>query len=254
MPDGLTIQSTALIVVDVQNDFADPAGSLSVAGGEAVVDVVNTHIDDGGFSRRARRLHAGLASADRRRTSPRTAASGRSTAWPTAGAPRCTRGSRSSGPSSTRASAARTATRASPAATRALGLTSPTDLEVILRSAASNAWWSCGLATDYCILATVLDALDSRLRDDRPERRDRRRRPAARRWRAGAGHDGGSRGTDRVDGAGSVLPAAGIGLIKDPKARVTASAGRMASAPARKMTPTTRLKTPATTPTATYRR
>jgi len=28
---------TALIVVDVQNDFADPAGSLTVAGGEAVV-------------------------------------------------------------------------------------------------------------------------------------------------------------------------------------------------------------------------
>ena len=37
---------TALVVVDVQNDFADPAGSLSVAGGEAVVDVLNTHIDE----------------------------------------------------------------------------------------------------------------------------------------------------------------------------------------------------------------
>ena len=37
---------TALIVADVQNDFADPAGSLSVAGGEAVVEVVNTHIDE----------------------------------------------------------------------------------------------------------------------------------------------------------------------------------------------------------------
>jgi nicotinamidase/pyrazinamidase len=32
---------TALVVVDVQNDFADPAGSLSVPDGEAVVDVVN---------------------------------------------------------------------------------------------------------------------------------------------------------------------------------------------------------------------
>ena len=28
---------TALVVVDVQNDFADPAGSLSVSGGEEVV-------------------------------------------------------------------------------------------------------------------------------------------------------------------------------------------------------------------------
>ena len=36
--------STALLVVDVQNDFADPSGSLSVAGGEGVVDAVNTQI------------------------------------------------------------------------------------------------------------------------------------------------------------------------------------------------------------------
>ena len=37
-------ESTALIVVDVQNDFADPAGSLAVTGAEAVVDAVNTEI------------------------------------------------------------------------------------------------------------------------------------------------------------------------------------------------------------------
>ena len=36
---------TALIVVDVQNDFADPAGSLYVAGGEEVVPVVNREIE-----------------------------------------------------------------------------------------------------------------------------------------------------------------------------------------------------------------
>lgn len=35
---------TALIVVDVQNDFADPAGSLYVAGGDDVVDGVNDQI------------------------------------------------------------------------------------------------------------------------------------------------------------------------------------------------------------------
>ena len=34
----------ALIVVDVQNDFADPAGGLSVAGGEAVIPVINGEI------------------------------------------------------------------------------------------------------------------------------------------------------------------------------------------------------------------
>ena len=36
--------TTALIVVDVQNDFADPAGSLSVAGGDAVVPTINAEI------------------------------------------------------------------------------------------------------------------------------------------------------------------------------------------------------------------
>jgi nicotinamidase/pyrazinamidase len=35
---------TALVVVDVQNDFADPAGSLSVAGADKVIDVVNAEI------------------------------------------------------------------------------------------------------------------------------------------------------------------------------------------------------------------
>ena len=34
----------ALVVVDVQNDFADPAGSLSVRGGAEVVTVVNAEI------------------------------------------------------------------------------------------------------------------------------------------------------------------------------------------------------------------
>jgi nicotinamidase/pyrazinamidase len=35
---------TALVVVDVQNDFADRAGSLYVPGGEEVAEVVNHHV------------------------------------------------------------------------------------------------------------------------------------------------------------------------------------------------------------------
>ena len=35
---------TALIVVDVQNDFADPAGNLYVQGGEHVVPLINAEI------------------------------------------------------------------------------------------------------------------------------------------------------------------------------------------------------------------
>ena len=35
---------TALLVVDIQNDFADPAGSLYVEGGHEIVPVVNAEI------------------------------------------------------------------------------------------------------------------------------------------------------------------------------------------------------------------
>jgi nicotinamidase/pyrazinamidase len=38
-------ERTALVVLDLQNDFADPAGSLSVAGGDAIVPEVNRAID-----------------------------------------------------------------------------------------------------------------------------------------------------------------------------------------------------------------
>jgi nicotinamidase/pyrazinamidase len=37
--------TTALIVVDVQNDFADPAGSLSVKGGDAIIPMINGEIE-----------------------------------------------------------------------------------------------------------------------------------------------------------------------------------------------------------------
>ena len=36
--------TTALVVVDVQNDFADPNGNLAVEGGDLVVDAVNAEI------------------------------------------------------------------------------------------------------------------------------------------------------------------------------------------------------------------
>ncbi len=38
-------RQTALVVVDVQNDFADPGGSLHVAGGDALLPFINQQID-----------------------------------------------------------------------------------------------------------------------------------------------------------------------------------------------------------------
>jgi len=46
MPHELSFdEKTALIVVDVQNDFADPDGNLYVGGGEATIPFVNEQID-----------------------------------------------------------------------------------------------------------------------------------------------------------------------------------------------------------------
>ena len=39
-------EKTALLVVDVQNDFADPAGSLHVAGGQEIIPGVNREVRD----------------------------------------------------------------------------------------------------------------------------------------------------------------------------------------------------------------
>ena len=54
---------TALVVVDVQNDFADPAGSLSVPGATDVIAAVNGEIAAAAGGRGAGRLHPGLAPA-----------------------------------------------------------------------------------------------------------------------------------------------------------------------------------------------
>ncbi len=43
-PDARYDPATALVVVDVQNDFADPQGGLYVEGGEEVVELVNLEI------------------------------------------------------------------------------------------------------------------------------------------------------------------------------------------------------------------
>ena len=45
MPADAYGPHTALLVVDIQNDFADPAGSLYVPGGEEVVDLANREIE-----------------------------------------------------------------------------------------------------------------------------------------------------------------------------------------------------------------
>lgn len=78
--------TTALIVVDVQNDFADPSGSLYVAGGETTIPFINEQIAAAN-EMGATVVYTTIGIPNRRLTSPRTAASGRCTASVTLWAP-----------------------------------------------------------------------------------------------------------------------------------------------------------------------
>ena len=45
MADSASLARTALVVVDMQNDFGHPNGSLFVDGGDTILDVVNAEIE-----------------------------------------------------------------------------------------------------------------------------------------------------------------------------------------------------------------
>ena len=150
---------TALIVVDVQNDFADPAGSLAVAGGEAIVPIVDREIDmasnQGALVVVTQDWHP--------ESTPHFAKDGG--IWPvhcvadTWGAElhpdlrapshviRVRKGSNGEDGYSG-------FTMRDPVT----GQTIPTELEGILRDKGIEAVVVCGLATDYCVKATALDA------------------------------------------------------------------------------------------------
>ena len=152
---------TALVVVDLQNDFADPAGQPgrgrrrgddpgrerarsgdAVEAGALVVATQDWHPES----------HAALRA--------RTAASGRSTASPARGARSCTRPS-SSRPrrrASARASTARTATPASPCATRSAARRSRPSSRRCSATAASSGWSCAAWRPTTASSATALDA------------------------------------------------------------------------------------------------
>ncbi len=71
---------TALVVVDVQNDFVDPSGSLVVPGAAAAIPAVNREVERaaaaGALVVYTRDRHPAHTP-----TSPRTVAPGPSTAW-----------------------------------------------------------------------------------------------------------------------------------------------------------------------------
>jgi nicotinamidase/pyrazinamidase len=152
--------ATALVVVDLQNDFADPAGSLAVAGGESIIGAVNGEV--------RRMVAAGaLVVATQDWHPPRTPH------FVTDGGPwpvHCVGGSWGAelhpafrlpedAPRVRKGSNGEDGYSAFTMRDPISGEERPTELADLLRDAGVTRVRVCGLATDYCVRATALDAV-----------------------------------------------------------------------------------------------
>ena len=149
---------TALLVVDVQNDFADARGSLSVGGGLEVVPVVNAEVHA------AREAGAIVAYTQdwHPASTPHFAKDGG--VWPvhcvaeTWGAA-LVDGLLVDGPVVRKGTGGEDGYSGFSVRDPESGEESATDLERILRAGGVERVVIAGLATDYCVKATALDAV-----------------------------------------------------------------------------------------------
>jgi nicotinamidase/pyrazinamidase len=155
-PDARYGPQVALIVVDLQNDFADPSGSLSVRGGSEIVPLVNAEIE--------RALEAGAAVAYTQdwhpAHTPHFAQDGG--IWPV----HCvgqTWGAELFPTLSVRGPIVRKGTGGEDGYSGfsmrdpAGGLAIPTELDATIARGGARRLVVVGLATDYCVKATALD-------------------------------------------------------------------------------------------------
>jgi nicotinamidase/pyrazinamidase len=149
---------TALLVVDLQNDFADPKGSLSVTGGEATIPVVNAEteraIEAGAFVAYTQDWHPAHT--------PHFAQDGG--IWPV----HCVGDEWGSdfhpalavmGPSIHKGSNGEDGYSGFTMRDPISGAEVSTELDGLLREHAIERVVICGLATDYCVKSTALDAV-----------------------------------------------------------------------------------------------
>jgi nicotinamidase/pyrazinamidase len=149
--------TTALLVVDVQNDFADADGSLYVKGGEQVVPLINAEIEKA-LAGGARVYYTQDWHPE---STPHFAKDGGT--WPV----HCVMESWGAafhpelsvvGPVIQKGSHGEDGYSGFTMRDQVSGETIPTALADLLASAAITTLVIAGLATDYCVKATVLDA------------------------------------------------------------------------------------------------
>jgi nicotinamidase/pyrazinamidase len=149
---------SALVVVDVQNDFADPAGSLAVRGGADIVPVVNEAV----AAAEAARAVVAYTQDWHPPHTPHFAADGG--IWPV----HCVAGTWGAafhgaldvrGPTVRKGSHGEDGYSGFTMRDPTTGETRPTELEALLRARNVTRVVVCGLATDYCVRATALDAV-----------------------------------------------------------------------------------------------
>ena len=149
--------TTALLIVDVQNDFADPSGSLYVKGGEQTVPFINAELA------RARQAGARIFYTQdwHPESTPHFQKDGG--IWPV----HCVQGTWGaelhpelvvSGPVVQKGSNGEDGYSGFTMRDPVSGETIPTPLGDLLAAAAVTQIVIAGLATDYCVKSTVLDA------------------------------------------------------------------------------------------------
>ncbi len=148
---------TALVVVDMQNDFADPGGSLAVAGGNDIIPFINAQV-------RAARAAGALVAYTQDWHPPHTPHFAQDGGpWPV----HCVMGSSGAelhpdlavaGPIVRKGSRGEDGYSGFSMRDPAGGETVATELEGLLRDWGVRRVVVCGLATDYCVGATALDA------------------------------------------------------------------------------------------------
>lgn len=152
---------TALVVVDVQNDFADPKGSLYVAGGEAIVDFVNGQLTEA----RARAATVVFTQDWHPESTPHFEKDGG--IWPV----HCVGGTwgaelypsldaRDDEAKIRKGVQGEDGYSGFTVADPSTGETSSTGLEDLLKQSGVERLVVIGLATDYCVKATAIDAIE----------------------------------------------------------------------------------------------